>query len=427
MKRLLTYLFLIGISSVIFAQNDRDLMEKLKGYTNPEELVTLSDQIPFDQAIAVLDKVSEKLTGQKIVSTAGVTAPIGIEIDKMPYKKALTVIVQYHNLVYDEKPDVIVVRKKEESATAKLSEDVYAPVGEREVKITALFFEANVTEMRQQGINWQFLLSQTGLTIGGSLISSASSSSSDANSSTSNSSSSSGNSTNATPDFTVGGTSSFDMGKFSGNATALFNFFESENLGEIIARPTVTVRDKIQGRIQIGSDISIKERDFAGNLIDKFYSTGTIVEVTPYIYSEDGINYILLKLNVERSSATPGTISTEIAKTQATTSVLMLDGEETAIGGLFVNDETTVRRGIPFFKDLPWWVLGIRYLTGFDSKQVTKKEVIILIKADIVPTLKERVANRKKAEEENLIKKQHEENQETINKYKIDSLKKEDK
>lgn len=34
----------------------------------------------------------------------------------------------------------------------------------------------------------------------------------------------------------------------------------------------------------------------------------------------------------------------------------MLSGEEKAIGGLFVNEEVNVRQGIPFLKDLPWWV-----------------------------------------------------------------------
>jgi general secretion pathway protein D len=70
---------------------------------------------------------------------------------------------------------------------------------------------------------------------------------------------------------------------WSGTVEGVFKFFESENLGEVIARPKVSVRDKMKGRIQIGSDISIKQRDFAGNVIDVFYSTGTIIEVTPFI------------------------------------------------------------------------------------------------------------------------------------------------
>ena len=174
----------------------------------------------------------------------------------------------------------------------------------------------------------------------------------------------------------------------------------------------------VQGRTQVGSDISIKERDFSGNLIDRFYSTGTIIEVTPYLYNEDGIDYIYLKLKVERSSAQPDVLSTEIRKTLATTSVLLLDGEETAIGGLFVNEEATVRRGVPFLKDLPWWVFGLKYIFGYDSKEYATKEIIMLIKADILPSLKERISTKK---DEGALRKEIKANIEALEKYKKES------
>ena len=72
----------------------------------------------------------------------------------------------------------------------------------------------------------------------------------------------------------------FKLGDFYGQATAMFRFFEREGLGEIISSPNIVVRDKKQGRIQVGSDFSIQTRDFAGNTIEKFYPTGTIIEVT---------------------------------------------------------------------------------------------------------------------------------------------------
>jgi general secretion pathway protein D len=104
------------------------------------------------------------------------------------------------------------------------------------------------------------------------------------------------------------------------------------------------------------------------------------------MYTEDGLDYVLLQLQAERSSADPGEITTEIRKTVANTEVLMLDGEETIIGGLFTHEEIVTRSGIPFLKDLPWWVFGIRYLTGSDKTSTIKREIIILIKLEIVPT-----------------------------------------
>lgn len=318
------------------------------------------------------------------------------------------IIVQYNNLMYEETESTIIVKRKDDSK-AELSKEIYAPVDEREVKISALLFEGNVAEMRERGINWEFLLSRSGLSIGSKLV-------------TLQEEQQQTSTTNQVqqqpPEFGVETSSQFTMGEFDGDATALFRFFETENLGKIISRPTVSTVNGVKGRTQVGSDISIKERDFAGNIIDRFYSTGTIIEVTPYIYTEDGIDYVYLKLKVERSSANPGTITTEIRKTTAETSVLLLDGEETAIGGLYVNEETSDRRGVPILKDLPWWVLGLRYIFGYDQKSIATKEIIMLIKADILPSLKDRIADKKG---KGVLKEQMKKNAEEMRQYMQES------
>ncbi len=402
MKHFKIFLVFVILTSQLYAQ--KQLKEELRGYVNPEEIVSISENTPFDKAVEILSKVSEKLTGKKIVSTAGVTAPIGIKIEKMPFMKALLTIVQYNNLEYEEKENVIVVKKKFNKAKG-LTADVYAPVDSREVNISAIFFEANVTNMRERGINWEAIFSKNGFSVGSGLIT------------FSQQKETSGNNQNVqkTPEWTTNAKGDFNVGDFTGNATGIFKFFESNNLGEIIAKPNITVRDGMKGRIQIGSDISIKQRDFAGNVIDVFVSTGTIIEVTPHIYTEDGIDYVLLKIKVERSSANPDVVSTEIRKTTAQSEIMMLNGEEAVIGGLFINEETKIRRGIPILKDLPWWVLGIRYLTGYDEKTVNKKEVIILIKTDILPTLKERLTREK----ENLIQKKILNDHKDLQKFQI--------
>lgn len=387
MKKLIILLILL-VSAPLFGQ--KEIEKRLSQYVNPNEIVSLAEHISFDKAIEVLSKVSKANTGKSIMLATPYTEPIGIEITRMPYMRALNLIVHYHDMIYTEDADVILV-KPEKMDKEKLGDEIYAPVDSREVKISALFFEANITDMRERGINWEMLISKTGLGIGAKLTS-FTQEVTDANNTT--------GAQAAAHEAIFSNTTSFDMGDFQGDVVGAFKFFENNGLGELIARPNITVRDKSTGRIQIGSDISIKERDFSGNLIDRFYSTGTIVEVTPYLYNEDGINYVLLKLQAERSSADPGEITTEIRKTVANTEVLMLNGEKTIIGGLFTNEEIVTRSGIPFLKDLPWWVFGIRYLTGSDVTQVVKREIIILIEVEILPPLKERIAKKK----EDLIK-----------------------
>ena len=416
MKTIATY-FILSLFLVleIFPQNY--LERRFKDYTNPDELVTMSETLPFNKAIELISKVSESTTGKKVVCTVQRTDPIGVEIVNMPYDKALLVIVQYANLMYEEKENVIVVKSKSEEE--KHSPDTYASVNSREVKISAVFFEMDVQKSKKLGFDWKFLLSGKSTDIAGLLRTESESSQntgSSGSSDNSGSSSSSSTSSGLQPDFNLGVSSDFSAGNFFGQATAVFKFFEDEGVGEIIASPSIIVRDKNKGNIQVGSDFSVRTRDFAGNTVEKFFPTGTIIDVTPYIYNEEGINYILLNITVERSSFSQSETTTQINKTNASTQVLMLDGEETILGGLFVNEETTQRNGIPFLKDLPWWVLGIRYLTGSDEKVVRKKELVILLKAELVPTLKERFAHPNTS---NLIQSQINRDQKRIHYYQL--------
>ena len=406
MKTITTYFVLsFFIAMQIFAQQYWE--RRFKDYNNPDELVTMSESLPFNQAVDLLSKVSESVTGKRIVSTVEITDPIGVEIVNMPYDKALLIIVQYANLMFEEKQDIIVIKSKNEDE--ERSSETYASIDSREVKISAVFFEMDVQKSKTIGIDWTVLLSGESSDLLGLLRT-------EAESSQGSSSGDDGSTGGLQPEFNLGITSDFSVGSFFGQATALFRFFEDEGIGEIISSPSIIVRDKSKGSIQVGSDFSVRTRDFAGNTVEKFFPTGTIIEVTPYIHNEEGIDYILLNILVERSSFTQNETTTEIRKTNATTQIVMLDGEETVLGGLFVNEETNVRNGIPFLKDLPWWVFGIRFLTGSDATIIRKKELIILLKAELIPTLKERFAH---PDTKNLIQSQVKKDRERIKYHKL--------
>jgi general secretion pathway protein D len=412
MKTIVTYFILsLFLALQIFPQKYWE--RRFKDYTNPDELVTMSESLPFNQAIELLSKVSESITGKRIVSTVQSAEPIGVEIVNMPYDKVMLIIVQYANLIFEEKQDIIVIKSKE--VDEQRSADTYASVDSREVKISAVFFEMDVQKSKKIGIDWEILLSGNSTDIASLLRTKT-----EKVQGTGGTGGGGGTTQSALqPEFNLGIGSDFSLGSFFGQATAVFKFFENEGLGEIISSPSIIVRDQSKGSIQVGSDFSVRTRDFAGNTVEKFFPTGTIIEVTPYIYNEEGLDYMLLDIIVERSSFQQSETTTEIRKTNATTQVVMLDGEETILGGLFVNEEAIVRNGIPFLKDLPWWVFGIRYLTGSDETVTRKKELVILLKAELVPTLKERFAN---PDTKNLIKSQIKRDRERVKYYKLNEL-----
>jgi len=411
MKTIVKY-FILSLFLIMQIFPQKYWERRFKDYTNPDELVTMSESLPFNQAVELLSKVSESITGKRIVSAVEKTEPIGIEIVNMPYDKAMVIIVQYANLAFEEKQDLIVIKGKEVEEVR--SADTYASVNSREVKISAVFFEMDVQKTKKIGMDWKVLLDGESTNLGGLLRTE-----SESGQGTGEEGGEGSSTTTLQPEFNLGVNSDFNIGSFFGQATAVFKFFEDEGLGEIISSPSIIVRDKSKGSIQVGSDFSVRTRDFAGNTVEKFFPTGTIIDVTPYIHNEEGLDYILLNILVERSSFSQNETTTEIRKTNATTQVVMLDGEETVLGGLFVNEEAVVRNGIPFLKDLPWWVFGIRYLTGSDETITRKKELIILLKAELVPTLKERFAHPDPKE---LIRTQIERNRERIKYYKLDEI-----
>ncbi len=408
MKKIIISFLYITFFSIIINAQDWQIQQEMKGFTPEDELVTLSANLSFNEAISLLSKISEKKTGKPIVSLMDRQNPIGIEIDKMQYKKAFLIIVQFANLMYEERPEVIVVKSKTPTQEEEITQaEGYVPPETREVKISAVFVDLDTEGLRERGVNWQIFLSKRGLDIGVNMNSTTQTQQTDQT---------------QPREFSVNTDYEFDYGGFFGEALSFFKFLESENLAEVIASPSITVKDRVQGKIQVGSDFSIKQRDFAGNIIDVFFSTGSIIRVTPTIFTQDSMNYILLNLNVERSTGFPSELSTEIKKTQAETQVLMLDGEETVIGGLYSNEQRTERVGIPVLKDLPWWFFGLRYLFGSDRVNVIKKELVILIKVDLVPTLQERLTS---PNTENKVTKELQDYRNKVKYYQFNSKEKE--
>jgi general secretion pathway protein D len=372
-----------------YAQGDQAWRKGTREYTSPQELVSIAPTTSLDRALAAISEISKKFTGKIIVDTEHRTMPINVDIQGMQWKDALEAICRKNDIWFTEYENYIQIGAGAGTEAGKGQAGVTSTTGpaggggtteivkepanfrSREVKISTVFFEVNLTKLDQAGIDWKFMKSTSNVDINSAFL----------------------GATQVTS--TIFKTEVTPHVSFA-NLDFIVNIFSNYQLGEIMSSPTVTVRSGQEGRIQVGQDFSIRERDFAGNLIDKFYSAGTIAKVTPQVITEQGVNFIHMNVDVERSSVQPGAISTIINKTKATTNLLLLDGEETIIGGLYNSEVDVIREGIPFLKDLPWYVFGLRYIFGFNSDNLVKKELVILLKAELVPTLQERITQKTK-------------------------------
>jgi len=366
-KKVLIVLALSGavVAPVLAQQNEMPVRE----YTNPNELVTLSPETNFNTAIDILNNFAKQYANKLLISRADIRGQLGLNIPMMHWRQALNYIVSSQNLVIRENPDYIEIVPNTLENPAR-NQSLGIDLETREVEISAIFFEGNRRLLRELGIDWSAI--NDGVVSVQNVAAQ-----------------------NIEQVFEIE-LPSQSVGSSEWEVSALFRALEASNQGKILASPTIKVMEGVEGKIQVGQDFSIKQRDFAGNVMDQFYSTGTISQVTPNIITVKDTQFIHLQIAAEKSSAQPDPVSTIINKQEAITEVLLLNGEQTAIGGLYSTEESTVRRGIPILKDLPPWFFGLRYLFGFETTDITERELIILIKATVVPSIRERVDSRLK-------------------------------
>ena len=368
----------------------------VRDYTPPEETLAMTGDTPFAKAMQIFSNAFKRFASKPLVYEEAIasTSPgksvdsrtIGINIPGMYWREAFDLVLRVNNFWYTENPDYVRIYSLSGKADS-LNLTAKQAITTREVEISAIFFEANRTEMEQLGVNWEFLNSAPSLLTKSGVV--------NVDVGTSGSSSGgSGDEQGSSIEYGMLNELTYSANNGRTSLHAWIKAMESENLGDLISSPSITVRSGEEGRIQVGQDFSVKQRDMSGNTTEKFYSAGTIINVTPTIMKQDSLEFVHLDITAERSSVLPDPVTTIINKTLANTSVILIDGEETVVGGLYTNDVQAVRRGIPFFKDLPWWVFGLRYLFGYDEEKITKKELIIILKARLVPSLEQRLSRK---------------------------------
>jgi len=197
---------------------------------------------------------------------------------------------------------------------------------------------------------------------------------------------------NATTTFTEGSPAlklmySTAIGDFA--LTSFLEALQSVTLSDIQAEPAVTVADNRRAYIFSGERTPIRQID-AGSLTGgttaarattTLQPTGITLQVTPHVVV--GTREVLLDLHAERSAVTASPISeigAVFSSQEATTQLLVRDGETAVIGGLTVTEVTVTKSGIPFLVDLP--VLGA--LFGFRSNKEVRRDLLILVTPHIV-------------------------------------------
>lgn len=357
MKYIITLLLLIISMTVLAAPPKAD-----------EGTVTLGETTHINDAVRVLETFSVKYESKKMLNLSKYNGSINFPINSLPWRKALELILLRNNLIMEELPGYIAIKdlvSNEASDAEKTSSQV---LDAQLVKIEAKALLADKAYLKSLGIDWSTVFNgrvqiEAGFSGAGQVPTTL-------------------------MNLAASRTVSWDGKTIDINT--LLNVIESNQKGTVIAQPTILVNTGKRGYIQVGQDISVKAVDDAGNTTDKFFATGVIMDVSPTIVKVDTTEVVHMLVSIERSSGTPGNVSTIINKSKSETELILYSGEEIVIGGLYDTDELRVRSGIPILKDLPWWVFGIRYLTGYYKYEKKERELVIIMKVDIVPNALER-------------------------------------
>ena len=372
---------------------------RVLSYIPPDQLVSFLPTTQFNEFIRIMNPVFLRVTGKALVDPLDRTDAIGVSLNGIHFIDAFELVLDRAGLDFRESERYFVIHERAAQAittdamalggpmglgpiNAGASPDLPATAASREIRIDAIIFELNANKFRDTGTNWATLFGEATSSGSGSTGSSG------------------GESDVEIPRFFVNGESFFDaIDSFITTSTTqvdmsvllrLFRWFETQGYGETIASPSVSVLSGEQGRMQSGSDIPINLQDFQGNTITQFISTGIIIDVTPTLISDpsagengEPLEFVHLEIKVEKSAARPTEAGLTIDKSDVRTQVLLLDGEQTIIGGLYSTEESTTRKGIPILRDIPL----IKYLFSYSTRTVIQKELVVVLQVRVVDSL----------------------------------------
>jgi type II secretory pathway component GspD/PulD (secretin) len=197
----------------------------------------------------------------------------------------------------------------------------------------------------------------------------------------------------ATPGTATGaGTFTF-AGSVGQDFKTIINMLASQGKGKLLAAPYILVSDNREARIQVGQQVPIVTSETFGSTTVapqrtiQYKDIGIILKVKPRI-NEGGL--VSLDLAQEVSTYTTIKLFADetniiVEKTEATTNLVVQDGQTIIIGGLIREDNKRSRSGIPVFSRLP--IIG--YLFGSTEDSDERIEIIILLTPKVIKNQRE--------------------------------------
>ena len=156
---------------------------------------------------------------------------------------------------------------------------------------------------------------------------------------------------------------------------------ESSGRGKVISRPRIATLDNTEALIQSGRRIPFETTSENQGTQTQFADASISLRVTPHVTPHGFIN---MKIAASRNAADFTNTSRDgvptIITREATTEILVRDGDTVVIGGLYTHDMSTSQNGVPFLSKIP----GLGWLFRKTRNRDTTDELLFFITPRII-------------------------------------------
>jgi type IV pilus assembly protein PilQ len=174
----------------------------------------------------------------------------------------------------------------------------------------------------------------------------------------------------------------FTFGRFKGNPFTLdlrLSAGENQGLSKTISAPKVTVLENQEAKIEQGESIPFSSTSAQGTQTI-FVDANLTLQVTPHVTKDQSILMKVKVSNNEPDFANTTAAGPPIKKKEATTDILMKDGDTTVIGGILINKKGNQVQGIPWFSKIP--IIGWLFKTSTTTDETD--ELLVFLTPRIV-------------------------------------------
>ena len=158
----------------------------------------------------------------------------------------------------------------------------------------------------------------------------------------------------------------------------------TNNEVRLLARPSLTVVNNMEGQIQIGAQVPVRLGETATQIGTttniQYRDTGIVLYITPRI-NDDGVVNLTISQSLSSLSEGSGVDDNPIFQNQEIeTTVVVRDGENVVLGGLIQDNNDRLNTGVPFLNRIP--VLGGLFSYQRDNNE--RQELFIVLRPEII-------------------------------------------